>query len=66
MSCDVSLETEQEHRQGAAVSARFEPMKLAPPVTMERMIMTMVATGLAVSEWCLGCLVCSVLVPIWC
>jgi hypothetical protein len=32
--CDVSLETEQEHRQGAVASARFEPMKPAPPVTM--------------------------------
>jgi len=34
--CQVrcSVGTEQEHRQGATVSARFEPMKPAPPVTM--------------------------------
>ncbi len=34
VSCDVSLESEQEHRHGATVPARFEPMKPAPPVTM--------------------------------
>ena len=49
MRCSAG--TEQEHRQGATVSARLEPMKPAPPVTVERMKRVWRWGGLGLSEW---------------